>query len=40
MTSPSIQSQSPWVRDGESACPDCGWPLDTIGHEVNCEATR
>jgi hypothetical protein len=17
-------------------CPDCGWPIDTIGHEVNC----
>ena len=24
----------------ETTCPDCGWPLDTVGHEVNCEATR
>jgi hypothetical protein len=37
---PSIQNQSPWVRDGEPTCPDCYWPLDTIGHEVNCEETR
>jgi hypothetical protein len=36
---PSIQNQSPWVRDGESICPDCGWSTNTIGHEVNCEET-
>ena len=33
----SIQSQSPWVRDGAPTCSDCGWPLDSVGHEVNCE---
>jgi hypothetical protein len=25
---PSIQSQSPWGRDGEPTCPRCHWSLD------------
>lgn len=25
---PCIQSQSPWVGEGEPICPVCGWPLD------------
>jgi hypothetical protein len=28
-----------WVRDDAVTCASCGWPLDTIGHGVNCEAT-
>ena len=33
---PFIQIQSSWVRDAASACPDCGWPIGAVGHEVNC----
>jgi hypothetical protein len=21
-------------------CPVCGWPIDTVGHQVNCEEDR
>jgi hypothetical protein len=27
---------NPWVKEGEPICPDCGWPLGSVGHEVNC----
>jgi hypothetical protein len=36
---PSIQNQSPWVRDGEPICPRCHWPVDSVGHVVNCEVS-
>jgi hypothetical protein len=33
------RSENPWVKEGEPACSRCGWPLGTVGHEVNCEET-
>jgi hypothetical protein len=32
----STPSTPPTVWSEPGVCPACGWPLDTVGHEVNC----
>jgi hypothetical protein len=36
---PSIQIQSPWVKEGVPICPDCHWQTDSQGCLANCGET-